>query len=408
MGIFQDKETGHWAIRLKYYGRDMKKVIGPDRRKAELALAEIRQEIKLAKLAGQHWQGFEKLQRVQKPKTFAEAARDFLAERVGYKSSTIASWNSIFRSYLLAEFGRTPLSVITESHLRKFQARLQMTTVRGSNKPLTESRINTIMQPLRSVLAQAYRNGELPRDPSLAVKRLEEPRAGIDPLSEEELQLALSYIDSHYQPLFTVLAYSGARPNELLALRWSDIDWNSKSISITKGRVRGHEGRPKTRSSERTIPLLPPAEQALNELKGRGVRSLDGYVFTKPNGNPIDKHLDRIWERALRKAGLRHRPSYQLRHTFATQCIVKSFPLPFIAKVLGHSTIDTLIRHYAGWIDSATKEQEKRLMESFAEIPAKMTTPKIALSNKKGEGKVEGRRKTKVSPVRKSLTRLEF
>lgn len=91
----------------------------------------------------------------------------------------------------------------------------------------------------------------------------------------------------------------------------------------------------------------------------------NAYVFTKPDGKPIDKHLDRIWTRALKKAGLRHRPAYQLRHTFATQRIVDGFSLTYVAKVLGHSTIESLVRHYAGWVDSATQENDEKLRNSI-------------------------------------------
>jgi integrase len=127
------------------------------------------------------------------------------------------------------------------------------------------------------------------------------------------------------------------------------------AIGIKKGRVRGQEGDPKTKSSKRTIPLAPRVMHLPPELKNsRGITSSDGCVFTKPNGEPIDKHLDRIWARTLRKARMRHRPSYQMRHTFATHCIIKGLPLPYIAKVLGHSPIDPLVRHYASWISDAT------------------------------------------------------
>ena len=101
---------------------------------------------------------------------------------------------------------------------------------------------------------------------------------------------------------------------------------------------------------------------------------------------------------------MRHRPSYQLRHTFATQRIIKSFPLPFIAKVLGHSTIDTLIRHYAGWIDQATKEQERKLVESFKMTISVLPTPKI--DEVKGEG--EGRPKCEKAPSALSSVAAEF
>jgi integrase len=247
---------------------------------------------------------------------------------------------------------------ITGSDLRKYQAKL--------SQDVSPSRVNTIMQLLRSILEQAYREGDIDTDPAKAVKRVQEPRTKIDPLSEEELTRFLSTVDRHYKPIFTALAYTGARPNELQALRWSDIDWQKKTISISKGRVRGKEGLPKTKSSEREIPMVPLVESELMRLKdSKDVVAISEHVFLTKSGNPIDKHLDRIWTRGLKKAGMRHRPSYQLRHTFATHCLVKGLPLPYVARLLGHSTMDTTIRHYASWVDSATAEHDNKLRAHF-------------------------------------------
>jgi integrase len=85
--------------------------------------------------------------------------------------------------------------------------------------------------------------------------------------------------------------------------------------------------------------MMPPVEIALLQLKkdrrAEGVAPIDdnddNYVFVNKVGKPIDKHLDEVWGRALKKAGLRHRPSYQLRHTFVTTCINKNLPLPYIS-----------------------------------------------------------------------------
>lgn len=67
--------------------------------------------------------------------------------------------------------------------------------------------------------------------------------------------------------------------------------------------------------------MLSIVRDALEHTKQNITASLDGYVFTTKSGQPIDKHLDHVWRTALRKAGLRHRPSYQLRHTFASLCL---------------------------------------------------------------------------------------
>ena len=145
-------------------------------------------------------------------------------------------------------------------------------------------------------------------------------------------------------------------------------------IRITKGRVKGIEGSPKTKSSIRDIPMLPQVKAALEELKKRPVQDKDGHVFMDKKGKPIDKHLDRIWARALKTAGIRHRESYQLRHTFATHCIIKSIPLPHIARHLGHVGIETLVRHYASWINDDIKRNNDKLREAFSSA---VDTPSI-------------------------------
>lgn len=266
------------------------------------------------------------------------------------------------KKYLLPEFASIPIKEVSDSELRKFQVRI--------SKTVSPSRVNTVMQLLRSIMGQEYKEGNIRRDPSLAVRRMQEPKVHIDPLSEDELEIAMEMIDDHYKPLFLTLAYTGARPNELCALRWSDIDWNGEYISITKGRVRGKEGLPKTKSGERQIPMMPRVAEALKALKERSIDSIHGYVFTTPKGNSIEKHLDRIWSRALKRGGLSHRPSYQLRHTFATMCIIHQMPLLYIAKVLGHSTIDSLVRNYAGWINNETKEYDAKLKQAFSKNQA--------------------------------------
>jgi integrase len=363
MGVLKDSKTGNYYIRIYHAGRQWEKVIGKDKKTADIALAEAKQDIRLKKLAGEGWDGFQKLQRHAKVRTFSQAASNYIEERANYKYSSISSYKSILEKYLLPEFGKLTVKSIDSSHLRKYQVKI--------SKEISAARVNTIMQLLRSILAQEYREGHIGRDPTSSVRRMQEVRTDVDPLSSAELELALENIDQHYHALFITLAFTGARPNELLALRWSDIDWHKKTISITKGRVRGHEGLPKTRSGEREIPLADRVIEVLRHQKDNSVASSQGYIFISKKGTPINKHLDRVWARALRKAGMRHRPSYQLRHTFATQCIINGLPLPYIAKILGHSTIDTLVRHYTGWIDSATKQHDALLRDSFRQTIAK-------------------------------------
>lgn len=347
----------NYYVRILHQGQDVRRKVGSDRKAAEAVLAKLEAEISMSKAAGFAWTGLEQIKQTRSPKTFAEVANEYLDERAHYKSSSISSYRSICKTYLLPAFGKQYVASITEAKVAKFQSKL--------SQKVSASRTNTIIQLLRSMMATAVRRNYASCDPCANIKRLQEPRVKVDPLSEEELRLAISMVPLHYVPLFTTLAYTGARPNELLALRWKDVDWVRKTFSITKGRVRGHEGLPKTASSERELPIVGPVEEALLTLQRRCVASLDGYVFTNPKGQPIDKHLDRIWARALQRAGLRHRPSYQLRHTFASLCLAKGMAPGYIAKLLGHSTLETFYRHYARWINDSSKQQENQLRNLF-------------------------------------------
>jgi len=371
VAVQKDPNTGKYYFRFTHNGKPFRRVIGTDKRAAELTESELKKELVLADLENRGYDTIKQLRRAHQARTFTEAAEDYMAERANYKQSTLSAYRSILDTYLLKRFGSMPLSSITPSDLRKFQVTLSEHTTR-KGQPTSARRVNNIMQLLRSIIGQEYKAGELDRNPTLNVRRMQEDKADIDPLSTEELELALSCVDAFYKPLFTVLAFTGARPNELMALRWSDIDWQSETISINKGRVRGVEGKPKTKSSERLIPMTARVKEALEALQKKAVTTLDplaaieqDYVFKSKKSEPINKHLDRIWATGLRKAKLRHRPSYQLRHTFATHCIERGLSLKYIADTLGHTTIDTLVRNYSGSITADKKQNDAKLKAAF-------------------------------------------
>lgn len=152
------------------------------------------------------------------------------------------------------------------------------------------------------------------------------------------------------------------RPNELKALRWTDIDWRRQEIKISKGRVKGVESTAKTKSSKRIIVMHPRVASALQWQKAHGNPNINGYIFTSKKGAPINQHLDVLWNRALRKTKLRHRPSYQLRHTWASMALEAGESPGWVAKMLGHSDLETLFRHYARFIPS---EHNGRMIASI-------------------------------------------
>ncbi len=352
------KRGNNWYISVKVNGRRRTKSFGKDRKAAELALAEVLKHRAVAH-ASNDWSGLIEFTRPKTRKTFAEVAEDYLAERANLKYSTLRGYREVLKNYLLPEFGKREISAITEEHVARFQVDI--------SKNVSAVRVNNILGLLRYIMKVCVRRRLISENPTTGVRPLTEKQADIDPLTREELDMALSKITPHYRPLFTCLAWTGARPNELFALRWKDIDFKRGEIRIDKGRVRGSEDLPKTASSSRIVPVLSIVREVLEELKSRKALSLDGYVFTNRHGQPINKHLDHIWRTALQRAGLRHRPSSQLRHTFASICLQGGVAPGWLAQVLGHSTLHTTFKHYARFIKDASKENERRLELLVAE-----------------------------------------
>lgn len=346
------KRGNNWYISVKVNGRRRVKSFGRDRKAAELALAEVLKHRAVAN-ATNDWSGLAEFTKPKSRKKFAEVAEDYLAERASLKSSTLRGYREVLKNYLLPAFGKIEVSDITEEDVARFQADV--------SKKVSAVRTNNIMGLLRYIMKVCLRRKLIEENPTTGVRSLTEKQPEIDPLSKDELDLALSMIVPHYRPLFTCLAWTGARPNELFALRWKDVDFKRGEIRINKGRVRGSEDLPKTVSSSRIVPMLSVVRAALEQVKKQDTMHLDGYVFTTKSGQPIDKHLDNVWRTALRKAGLRHRPSYQLRHTFASLCLENGVTPGWLANVLGHSTLQTTFKHYARFIKDTSRENEQRL-----------------------------------------------
>lgn len=298
---------------------------------------------------------FAKLSRTPKDRrssvTFAAAAGDYISERPGLKYSTLCSYRYIFQNYLLSEFGDSPVADISEQKVARFQARLA--------KRLSPTRTNNIMNLLRFVMNVCERRHLIKQDPTPNVAKLTIAPPSIDPFTKQEVDLVISNVEPHYQPLFVCLAWTGARPNELGALRWRDVDFRRNEIRISKGRYRGVEELPKTTASSRVIPMFSVVREALMQLRDSNDCNSEEHVFKTKRGLPLNKTMSEIWRLAVLKSKLRHRPSYQLRHTFASICLESGVTPGWISSMLGHATPATTFRHYARFFGS--RENEERI-----------------------------------------------
>ena len=311
----------------------------------------------------------EKLQDLRHAPTFAAFAKLWEEEHTPHwKRSSLEQYHSILTTHLIPVFGLQRVSSITESHVRRFMATL-------NEKGLSERRINLVILVLKMVLKLALRRRWLLEDPLRDVKKLREPKSDVSPFSPEEVEQFLAKCPPWWRPYFVTAFWTGARPNELAALKWGDIDWTAKTCSIRRGRYRGIEGTPKTKQSERTLELLPPVIEALTLQKaqqaayylrqGAGAPNPgEDYIFTGPEGGFLNTNYlrEHIWYATLTAAKLRHRTFYQTRHTFASNALAAGEAPSWVSQQLGHSSPEMLFQVYARWIPNRTRRDGSALL----------------------------------------------
>lgn len=239
-----------------------------------------------------------------------------------------------------------------------------------AQQALSRQRISNLLRPLRGAFEQALEDGALKENPlhGFKIRRAGSvPETGIDPFTPEEID-ALGRTDGG--ELWTFWAWTGLRSGELIGLRRPDVDRINWTVTVRRAVRRGRAKAPKTSAGLRTIALLPAARAALERLGDADP------VFTNPNtgGDWHEaKALNRAFARACRKAKVRRRYAYQLRHTFATWALSAGENPAWIAKQMGHRDVQVIYDHYAKWmgeLDNLAGSRMARAVEKRAKHAA--------------------------------------
>ena len=205
----------------------------------------------------------------------------------------------------------------------------------------------------------------------------------------------------HWWPLFTILLGTGCRIGECLGLRWQDLDFENRVISVNHSVVYYAQKEskssvmrislPKTEAGVRTIPMLDMVKDAFEiereaqKETGANTQVLDGmsgFVFTNrfgniPNPQTVNDTIKRIQKNynaeEVLTAKKEHREAllipdfscHHLRHTFATRLCETETNLKVIQSIMGHRSIETTMDIYA-------EATERKKQESFEVLASKL------------------------------------
>ena len=267
-------------------------------------------------------------------KTFEEASKKWFETYVetNTKLSTQQGYASALRVHFLPRFGARNLKDITEYEIENFKRELL-------RKGISPKSINNFLSILRKLLESCREWGWLKRIPR--VKWLKVPPPGFDFLSPDESQHLLdSNTESVWYDMILCALRTGMRLGELLGLRWEDVDFKRRQISVRRSRVRGRESTPKN-NRVRHIPMSDQLFQVLT----RRTRHSDVVFSVEPGRVPTNRTAGTGLKKALQKAEMRHIGWHVLRHTFASQLASQGVPIVVIQSLLGHSTVQMTMRY---------------------------------------------------------------
>jgi integrase len=203
-----------------------------------------------------------------------------------------------------------------------------------SAKFVSPARVNrSITEPLRKVLRRARDVwGQSVQPIDWKSHLLKEPAERIRILREgDEQARVFASLPPQYHPIVFVQMRIGLRISELIALRWQDVDWGSRRLTVA-----GKGG------SLDTVPIPSDVRDALWRLQGRHPER----VFVQDDGAPMTySGIASAWKRALRKAAVTDLHIHDMRHTAATRLLSKSQNLRLAQKLLRHNDIRSTLRY---------------------------------------------------------------
>jgi integrase len=235
---------------------------------------------------------------------------------------------------------------------------------------LADSTVRQIYTVLRALLDDAKLDGLLAENPAVRVRRPRVARTEAKHLAADDVTAALAAAKTRrYGNVLTLIAATGLRRGEALALSWSsaDLAGGSLKVAATLARVDGAVSitEPKTTRSRRTVPLSPgivsllkahKATQAAERLHAGDQWTDTGLVFTTELGGPVEpRNVLRTIELAASKAGIEGVGVHTLRHSAAVAWLEAGVHIKAVADLLGHSSISITGDIYGHTSDATTR-----------------------------------------------------
>jgi integrase len=319
-----------------------------------------------------------------------KAVKPHLAQR------THLSYTHLFTLYIWPTLGAVILREVRPRHVMQLLEEKRLT--------LGKNTIRLIKAALSTMFRKAVRHELIAVNPALG--RFEElGKPGRSPhvrsMSHEQVAQFKQTMDAmrrdgrlelRWLMVLSLMAGTGLRPSEALALRPGDLDLPRRRLRVERALDYDGSVKPTKTEETREVDLSDPLTASLRDYAtwatvdamARGRESL--WLFPDDAGHvlTVDK-IRQVFHRILKQAGLPHFALYDLRHSYASLLLSANVPLLYVAKMLGHAKATTTLKYYAKWMPDEERRYVNVLEGGTGKSWHQNVAPKTEVVDRQGE-----------------------
>jgi integrase len=347
--VYYEPERDRWVAQITYGTGKRKKYRFKTKQEAIKKKNEVVRELEQGTLA------------TGSQRKLGEYLQDWLEQthKSKLRLGTYLNYRKLI-NYIVADLGNVWLQKLTPQQVQAFYSQ-------KLEEKLSSKVVHDIHGVLHLALKNAVRWGLVSRNVCDLVTPPRIVSREVMPLAVEQARKLMKHVRGHrLEVLLTMAVVTGMRRGELLALRWSDIDFERQRLLVLHSVdfLAGYgyvEGKPKTAAGKRVIDLPGFLVETLHQHRARQVEQRQkaahweehDLVFPNLSGGYLHpNHLGEAFRKLLKDAGLPPMHFHDLRHSAATILLAQGVNIKVIQQLLGHSDIAITLRVYGHLLPS--------------------------------------------------------
>ena len=293
--------------------------------------------------------------------------------------NTAKGYEGIIEHHIIPAIGAIKLKQLSSIHIQRMyndlkeNGRMQR-GAKQNDKALSNTFVRRVHAVLQAALKQAVKERLIPYNPCENCRIPPKDKKEMTILPPEKIGRYLQEAEKYgVLPMFYLELISGLRKGELVALQWSDLDIENKTISVSKQYVKNPNGeltlsRPKTETSVRKISIPQDAIDLL--IAEHSKHPENPYMFPSPATGEMyyPDSVVNLHKKILKDAGLPHIRFHDLRHTFATLALQNGVDVKTVSSMLGHYDAGFTLRTYT----HATRQKQDEAAQTMGSFMAQV------------------------------------